>query len=73
MHRGEEDVTVQRVVSALSEPVKRAFSDFSSAPIVARSIFAEVGLTPDEDIYFTLDFDGDFRTSRRFAAIAVNI
>lgn len=69
-NRSEEDVTIQRVVSALSEAVKRSFSDFNSAPVVARSLFAEVGVSPDQDSYFTLDFDGDFRSSRRFAVIA---
>jgi len=69
-NRSEEDVTIQRVVSALSEAIKKAFSDFNSAPVVARSLFAEVGPTPEQDAYLTLDFDGDFKTSRKFAVIA---
>jgi proteasome alpha subunit len=59
-NRSEQDVTIQRVVTALSQPVKKAFSDFSSSPIVARSIFAEVNEVPIEDLFYVLDFDGDY-------------
>jgi len=68
--RSEEDVTIQRVATAMSAPLKRAFSDFGAAPIIARSLFAEVGPRPEEDIYYTLDYDGDYALSRRRAAIA---
>ena len=68
--RSEEDVTIQRVVSAMSVPLKRAFSDFGAAPVVARSLFAEVGDTPEDDTYFVLDYDGDYAVSKGRAAIA---
>jgi len=69
-NRSEQDVTLQRVVTALSGPVKKAFSDFSSSPFVARSLFAEVGATPDQDSYAVLDYDGDYNTRRGFAYVA---
>lgn len=69
-NRSEEDVTIQRVATAVSAPVKRAFSDFSSAPIVARSLFGEVNVRPEDDLYYALDYDGDYAMSRRFSAIA---
>ncbi|MBZ0213282.1 MAG: hypothetical protein K8H99_05730 [Nitrospirae bacterium] len=60
-YRGsEEDVTIQRVVAAISGPVKSAFGNFGSSPFVVRSLFAEVGETPDDDRFFVLDYDGDF-------------
>ena len=68
--RSEEDVTIQRVVSAMSTPLKRAFADFGGAPAVARSIFAEVGETPEDDTYFVLDYDGDYAVSKGRAAVA---
>lgn len=68
--RSEEDVTIQRVVNAMSAPLKRAFSDFNSAPAVARSLFAEVGEAPEDDTYFVLDYDGDYAVSKGRAAIA---
>jgi proteasome alpha subunit len=69
-NRSEQDVTIQRVASALSVPLKRAFADFSTAPLVARSLFGEVHPSVEGDLYYTLDYDGNFTVSRRFAAIA---
>ena len=68
-NRSEEDVNIQRVAVAMSAPLKRAFSDFSAAPVVARSLFAEVGTTPAEDLYYLLDYDGDYSTSRLQAVV----
>ena len=71
-NRSEEDVNVQRVVTSLSIPMKKAFSDFSSSPVVARSLFGEVGEHPGDDLYFTLEYDGDYLTSRQAAVISGN-
>lgn len=59
-NRSERDVTIQRVVNALSGPIKRAFADFQMVPVVARAIFVTVGPTCAQDAYAMLDFDGDF-------------
>lgn len=66
-NRSEEDVTVQRVAMALSGPLKKAFADFNAAPVIARSLFAEVEDEASEDVYYTLDYDGDYTISRGFA------
>jgi proteasome alpha subunit len=68
-HRSEQDVTIQRLVNALSSPLKKAFGDFGVAPVVARSLFAEVDASPDGDLYYILDYDGDFSVTRRFALL----
>lgn len=68
-NRSEEDVTIQRVAAALSAPLKKAFADFGSAPFVARSLFAEVGADAASDIYYTLDYDGDFAITKGSAAL----
>ncbi len=65
--RSDQDVTIQRVIMALSAPMKRSFADFGGAPIVARSLFAEVHDTPGEDRYYMLDYDGDYSVSRNCA------
>lgn len=70
--RSEQDVTIQRVVSALSQPLKKAFGDFSVAPFVVRALFAEVCETPEEDRYYVVDYDGDFSLRRGFAYLAPN-
>jgi len=69
-NRSEQDVTVQRVVTALSGAVKKAFADFSASPFVARSLFAEVGPKLENDTYAVLDFDGDYTTRKRHAFVA---
>ena len=58
--RSEHDVTIQRVVTAVSAPIKKAFADFSYSPILAISLFAELGSSPEQDSYFVVDFDGDY-------------
>lgn len=68
-NRSERDVTIRRVVSALSAPIKRAFADFSSAPFVIRALFAEVCSTPAEDTFAILDYEGDFKTRRDWAFV----
>lgn len=68
-NRSEQDVTVQRVVTALSNPVKKAFADFSSSPFVVRCLFAEVGSKAEDDIYAVLDYDGDFNTRKGYAFV----
>ena len=65
--RSEADVTIQRVVMAMSQPLKRAFADFNTVPFVVRSLFAEVGDSPAEDQYYLLDYDGDFMIRRQVA------
>lgn len=68
--RSEQDVTVQRVINAISTPLKRAFSDFNTAPFVARALFAEVGTTPADDIFYVLEYDGDYAVRRGAAFIS---
>ncbi len=68
-NRSEEDVTIQRVATAMSGAMKRAFSDFTSAPFVGRSLFGEVNATPQEDLYYAINYDGDYTMHRLCCAI----
>jgi len=68
--RSEQDVTIQRVITALSGSVKKAFSDFQTAPLVARSVFAEVGETVGDDVFYVLDYDGDYAITHGYALVA---
>lgn len=63
-NRSEDDVTIHRVVVAMSEPIKRAFGDFASSPFVARCLFAELGATADSDQFYSLDYDGNYSVSQ---------
>jgi proteasome alpha subunit len=69
-NRSEQDVTIQRVATGMTAPLKKGFSDFGVAPLVVRCLFAEVGPTPEEDRYFVLDYDGDYAVSRKKAVVA---
>ena len=68
--RSEEDVTVRRVVAAISEPVKEAFSNFRTVPMTVRAMFGEIGETADHDVFYVLDYDGDFGLRRGYAHLA---
>lgn len=68
--RSEDDVTVQRVVGfALSPALKRAFADPTAAPFVARALFAEMGKGPNEDLFFKLDYDGEYAPHHQYAVV----
>lgn len=69
--RSPDDVTAQRLVGfSLSPPLKRLFGDQFNAPAILRAVFGELGATPEEDQFFTLNYDGEFAVSRQFSVIA---
>ncbi len=67
--RSEDDVTISRLVSAVSSPIKQAFGSFNSSPLVARSLFAELGELPADDRFYVVDYDGDYRQSEGGALV----
>jgi proteasome alpha subunit len=69
-NRSTVDVSINRVVSAMSGPVKRAFTDISVSPMAARCLFAEMGDTRGEDQFYSVDFDGEYVLSRQSAVIS---
>lgn len=69
--RSPDDVTAQRMVGfQLSPALKRLFGDQWNAPAVIRALFGELGKTPADDLFFTLNYDGEFSQSGGFAAVA---
>jgi len=69
-NRSTRDVTIQRVVTALSAPLKKTFSDFGSAPVVARSFFAQVCESIPGDRYYIVDYDGDYQERTHYGFVA---
>lgn len=68
--RSPDDVTVQRLVGfAISPALKRAFNDATSGPYVLRAVFAEMCKRPEEDLFLTLNYDGEFSVLSGGAAI----
>jgi proteasome alpha subunit len=68
--RSEKDVTIQRVVTSVSAPIKKAFGDFSYAPILANCLFAELGEKPGDDHYYTVEYDGDYHLQRESVVLS---
>jgi proteasome alpha subunit len=70
--RSPDDITLQRLVGFnLSRQLKRAYGDlWSSVPFVIRALFAELGRTPEKDVFYALNYDGEFRVSHGAAVIA---
>lgn len=71
-NRSEDDVTIARVVAAISGPMKRAFADFNTVPYVVQALFAEVGETLEEDSYYLLDSDGDYSVHRKIGYLSAD-
>jgi proteasome alpha subunit len=69
--RSPDDVTLQRMVGfALSPALKKAFGDQMYVPVVIKALFAESGRTAASDVFFTLNYDGEFRQHYGAAVIA---
>jgi proteasome alpha subunit len=69
--RSEQDVSIQRVVGfAISPVLKRSFADPLRTPLVLRGVFTQVGERPEEDLFFTINYDGEFVLHRQCAAVA---
>ncbi|MCC6442546.1 MAG: 20S proteasome subunit A/B [Armatimonadetes bacterium] len=68
--RSPDDVTIQRLVGfAISPAIKNLYSDQFRTPLVLRALFAELGHAPEEDLYYTLNYDGEFLSSYRFGVV----
>ena len=70
--RSPDDVSLQRLVGFyLSPALKKAFGDqWSGVPFVIRALFAEVARGRTGDVFYTLNYDGEFRQSSGVAVIA---
>src|SRR5450432_3393453 len=57
--RAAADVSLRRLAFySLSPLLKTAFEQVYGAPYLARMIFAEVGATPEEDLFLRVEYDG---------------
>src|SRR5437016_6815361 len=69
--RSPDDVTAQRLVGfQLSPALKRLFGDQFNSPAVIRALFGELGAAPADELFFTLNYDGEFSLAHGFAAVA---
>lgn len=69
--RSPTDVSIQRVVGvALSPAMKRGFSDPLRLPLVFRGLFAQLGDAPESDLFYLLNYDGEFVLTHRWGVVA---
>lgn len=62
--RSAADVSLRRLAHySLSPAMKTAFEQIYSAPYLARLLFAEVGASPDEDLFLRVEYDGAIATN----------
>jgi proteasome alpha subunit len=62
--RSTTDVSLRRMVTySFSPALKQAFEQIYGAPYLARVLFAEVGETPETDLFIRLDYDGTIKAS----------
>ncbi|MBL8065688.1 MAG: hypothetical protein JNM34_07500 [Chthonomonadaceae bacterium] len=68
-NRSEQDVSIQRIVTAMSQPIKDSFANFAAAPWVGKALFFEIGEQPSEDRYMCLEYDGDYVTDHQVSCL----
>jgi proteasome alpha subunit len=62
--RSAADVSLRRLVHySLSPVMKSAFEQVYGPPYLARMLFAEVGESPDEDLFLRVEYDGEIATN----------
>jgi len=62
--RSAADVSLRRMVTySFSPALKQAFEQIYGAPYLARVLFAEVGESPETDLFIRLDYDGTMKAS----------
>jgi len=64
-NRSENDVSISRVIAAMSTALKTNFSNFNASPYVVQGVYAEVGDKLEDDIFYLLDFDGDYSIHKK--------
>jgi proteasome alpha subunit len=70
-HRSPADVTLQRLVNFnLGPMMKRAFDEIIGSPYIAKVLMAELSFRTDTPLFYTVHYDGAFKSTERFAAIA---
>lgn len=72
-NRSPSDVTGARLMKyGLAPAIKQAFEEIYKAPFIVKILLAELGLKPERDAFLTINYDGTFEESRRWALLAAN-
>jgi proteasome alpha subunit len=69
-NRSPSDVTGTRLMKyGLAPTIKQAFEEIYKAPFIVKILLAELGVKPERDQFLTINYDGTFEESRRWAAL----
>ena len=69
-NRSPSDVTGARLMKyGLAPTIKQAFEEIYKAPFIVKVLLAELGVKPERDLFLTINYDGTFEESRRWAAL----
>ncbi len=69
-NRSPSDVTGARLMKyGLAPAIKQAFEEIYKAPFIVKILLAELGTRPERDLFQTINYDGTFEESRRWAAL----
>lgn len=69
-NRSPSDVTGARLMKyGLAPTIKQAFEEIYKAPFIAKILLAELGTKAERDLFLTINYDGNFEESRRWAAL----
>ena len=69
-NRSPSDVTGARLMKyGLAPTIKQAFEEIYKAPFIAKILLAELGAKAERDLFLTINYDGNFEETRRWAAL----
>ncbi|MBX3236652.1 MAG: hypothetical protein KF814_10895 [Nitrospiraceae bacterium] len=69
-NRSPSDVTGTRLMKyGLAPVIKQAFEEIYKAPFIVKILLAELGQKPERDVFLTINYDGTFEETRRWAAL----
>jgi proteasome alpha subunit len=69
-NRSPSDVTGSRLMKyGVAPAIKQAFEEIYKAPFIVKILLAELGSKPERDVFLTINYDGTFEESRRWAGL----
>ncbi len=71
--RSPADVNGARLIKyGLAPSIKQAFEEIFKAPYITKLLLAELGTLPNQDRYFTVDYDGTFEEHNEMAVLGAS-
>jgi len=68
--RSPSDVTGSRLIKyGLAPVIKQAFEEIFKAPYITKLLLADLGALPNQDRFFTVDYDGTFEEHTEMAMV----